>query len=526
MPGTPELDSLTEIFARAGRVFPTTSYPVSKAELSRFADMLAENASDRTAEELASYRTDILKYDTETGVISVDAAGSFEYTLRSQNVNFDPGLPAEWQVLDFHRLFADQLPLGSLSLDYSRDSSFEIGISALVQREYLLDPFNPTNLWESDPSNGNPLAIENQDIMQGFLWFDLHPLQVTFGRDQIDIGPARTSLLPSRDLPFLDMLRLRLPLGRLTGDLVISTLENRQRGPDVTLVTGDPPFGSTIILMAMHRWEYGFDAVRLGIAALCVYARNGNAYNLGDIFPVFSWHQANIGPNHTTLVADASWSPLPRLLLTAQGGLQSLNLSAVDVHNQPVPTVPAGIVSADYLFALPKDLALDLYLEVGATHYLWGNFSPDPDGNPDALAKAIDRYYLDGGNVLLPLTSPYGPGALWVELAATLHGLPWLETSVNARYFSRMTDPSTDSTVSLAGTPYVGDSTIESAPHVDTWSIGAEAAAFPFGFLKVFVAPTMYIQVDNRSGSYKTWLELALGVSVIGGSKTRIAQHL
>ena len=167
-----------------------------------------------------------------------------------------------------------------------------------------MDPFHSTNLWESDPGAGNPLALENQDIMRGFLWVDFHPLQVTLGRDKVDVGPGAHSLFPSMDLPYLDMLRLRLPVGRLTGDLMVSTLENRKRGYDVTpdVVAGDPPFDTTLILMAMHRYEYAWDSVRVGIGALAVYARNGNAYNLGDIFPVFSWHQANIGTNHLSVL--------------------------------------------------------------------------------------------------------------------------------------------------------------------------------------------------------------------------------
>ena len=126
---------------------------------------------------------------------------------------------------------------------------------------------------------------------------------------------------------------------------------------------------------------------------------------------------------------------------------------------------------------------------------------------------------------MLPLSSPYGPGATWIELSASLQGLAWLDASVRAGYFSRMTDPATGQPVNLVSTPYARSAAIESAPHVDTWSIGCKGSALPFRFVRVSIAPTFYMQVDNRSGSLLTWLELALGVSIFGESVTRIEQH-
>jgi hypothetical protein len=303
--------------------------------------------------------------------------------------------------VDFRRLFLDQLPLGTLQLDYARDAGIEAGITARVEREYFIDPFHSTNLWENGGS-GNPVALENDFISRGFLWYDFHPLQIELGRDMVQVGPGSHSLLPSLDLPYLDMLRVRLPVGRLTGDLIVSTLENRKRGYDVSPVPTEPQFGSTIILMAMHRFEYSFDSLRLGAGALAVYARNGNAYDLGDIFPVFSWHQADIGTNHLSVVLDASWTPFAGLLVQGQFGLQSLNLSDLGGQlgvnlgeNQPAPTVGAGIASAQYSVSLGGSMDLLFLAEGGSTHYLWGNFSPDPEGYPDVLARGIDRSYLE-----------------------------------------------------------------------------------------------------------------------------------
>ena len=518
LPGSPEVEKLASLYREAGRSFPTTSFPLSKAELARFADELRAGGTRVPGASLDDYLADTLRLDQAHDHISAFGAASLAYSYRSQNHSMDPGLPTELQAMGFHRLFFDQPPLGTVQLDYSRDAGLEIGITAVMQREYFLDPFRSTNLWE-DGGSGNPVALENQDIMRGFLWYDFHPLQVELGRDKVHVGPGRHSLYPSMDLPFLDMLRFRLPLDRLTGDLIISTLENRQRGYDLS--APDPPFGQTVILMSMHRWEYGFDTVRVGIGALAVYARAGNAYNLGDIFPVFSWHNADIGSNHISIIADASWVPVSGLSLQAQFGLQALSLSGVGINNQAIPTVPAAIVSAETFLPLDGGLGLELYLEGGYTHYLWGNFGISSSGS-DSLARAIDRYYLDGGNVILPLTSPYGPGATWVELAASLQGIQWLDASVNTRFFSRMTDPSTGAPVNLVQTAYAGSTAIETAPHIDTWSVGCKVSALPYGFLRISVEPALYIQVDNRAGSTTPWFELNISAGVSGKADTAI----
>ena len=157
MQGAAEVDRLSEIYTRAGRAFPTTSFPVSKAELSRFADMLAAGANDGIAQELNEYRRTTLKFETDHDSISAIGDANLQYAYRSQNVSFDPGLPTELQVLDFHRLFKDGLPLGGIQLDYARDGGFEIGIYATLEREYFADPFNPTNLPESDRIRAIPL---------------------------------------------------------------------------------------------------------------------------------------------------------------------------------------------------------------------------------------------------------------------------------------------------------------------------------------------------------------------------------
>ena len=505
MPGTSEVDELFALYQQAGRAFPETSFPIAKGELDALSAQLISAASPELLPRIQAYRTEVLHYAPSRDRISASASTDFEYYYRTQNVSMEPGLPAAEQYQDLQRLFLGRAPLATVQLDFSREDRLELVIQADIQREYFMNPFNTTNLWESAPEVGNPVALENQDIMRGALWYNFDPLQVELGRDKVQMGPEEHSLLPSSRLPFLDMLRLRLPLGRLTGDLLISTLENRDSfGQAVTSTT----------LLAVHRYEYAFDTVRLGIAGMVVLSRADNSYWFGDIFPVFSWHNANIIPNNMSLVADASWVPLPGLVLNVQAGLDDVNTTGIGVADSGVPTIPAVILSGGYLLPLGADIRLDFHAELGYTHYLWGNFD-------DLGARGIYKYLVDGGSAIIPLTSPYGPGATWVELSARVSGIPWLDASVNARYLSRMTSGS-GTVVDLVSTAYQSSSAIENAPHVDTWSIGFKAAALPFGFLRVTLEPTLYVQENYAAGTQTVWAEVSVGAGVFGESVSYI----
>jgi hypothetical protein len=509
-PGTPEVDQLVALYHDAGRVFPVSSYPVSKAELSRFAERLAAIAPPDTDAALRAYRSQVLRFDPSHDRISASGSANFEFYFRTQNVPFDPGIAASEQSIDLQRLFLEREPLGAFQLDYARDGQLELGVSAVIQREYFMDPFNSTNLWESNAAGGNPLALENQDIMRGIAWYDFKPLQVELGRDKVQLGPEGDSLLPSLKLPFLDVLRLRLPLGPLTGDLVLSTLDTRAAPTQAV---------SAVTLLAIHRYEYAFESVRIGLAGLAVYSRPANAFTLADIFPVMSWHNAGFLPNNFSIVADASWVPIPRLSISGQIGFDDINLSSSGLADSGVPTIPAAIVAAAYSVPVGGSLGVALHAEAGYTHYLWGNFE---DEQGSTSARAAYNYVLDGGSAVLPLTSPYGPGATWVELSGRLSGIPWLDATVTARYLSRMTDGS-GSPVSLS-IPYASSSAIEHAPRIDTWSVGCKVGALPFGFIRISVEPTLYVQQNHVSRTQTVWAEVALSAGVFGETVSYIEQ--
>jgi hypothetical protein len=99
-------------------------------------------------------------------------------------------------------------------------------------------------------------------------------------------------------------------------------------------------------------------------------------------------------------------------------------------------------------------------LEGGYTHYLWGNFAYT-DG-PDTwygvyLARGIYRYPLFKYSVLLPLTSPYGPGTIWGKLK-TSFGFPRRSIRAGAELLFLVKN----SKANLVDTPYEADTGLNS----------------------------------------------------------------
>jgi hypothetical protein len=151
-------------------------------------------------------------------------------------------------------------------------------------------------------------------------------------------------------------------------------------------------------------------------------ARENNALHLADIFPVFSWHNGHVGGHNFSLLADALWSLVPGLDLYLQAAYD--DISAADLLGLPdteLPTIDAYLLGLAWETGLASR-PLSLTLEAGITHYLWGNFHAYDyaldKGN--YLARAVYRYRSQRGVHLLPLTSPYGPGARWLDLRFTL----------------------------------------------------------------------------------------------------------
>lgn len=387
-------DRVARLHLDAGLVMPTVSLPVSRSELVGVLDrLLARSITGDVRRRATALRAEVAK---GAGTIDVRA----EITARPE------------LYLDVPReTFAEQIrtedPLASLLLAYGRPLGPYIAVEAVAQREWVYGA-SMSNI--PKPIEGNPVPAENNLVRTGYIHAPVGELDVTFGRQAVALGPdEENTLAVSSAIPFLDALKVTLALGPLKMTSLASTLENRRAVPD-TVETDRGAlygFGRNIILYNIHYFEYAWPRVRVGLGSQVVIARTMNYFYLGDFFPVFSWHNAAVKPNNMSLLADVTFAPIPRVELFAQVGLDDVSGSGLGFADAAIPTIDAYIAGAR---ASAPWFDASVSMVGGYTHYLWGTFE-----DPEYLARAIYRVEADGPRPSMPLTSPHGPGALWLE---------------------------------------------------------------------------------------------------------------
>ncbi len=384
-------------------------------------------------------------------------------------------------------------PAAELALGLGRRTGEYIYVEGVAQREWKID----SSINIPTPVEGNPLPFENNLVREGYLFAPIGSLDVAFGRQDLFLGPDREdSLYVSNRVPFLDALRATLRLGPLKMTSITSTLENGRAEPDVTIPPNDGTsvygFGISTILYNVHYFEYTWRRVRLGLGSQVVIARPLNNFHLGDFFPVFSWHNADITPNNMSLVGDVSVAPLRGVELFFQYGYDDISGETFGFGDSAIPTIDAYIGGVRFDHRLGAEQApragsstraggkisgpgppaqadrtrpvtLGGSLLAGYTHYLWGNFD-----DSESLSRAIYRLEADGPRRSMPLTSPHGPGALWFRARASLEwrGAPveWGAARAGLQYRALGRKPGAD----LYTTPYASSDAIEATAR--TWN--------------------------------------------------------
>ncbi|MDZ7793192.1 MAG: hypothetical protein U5P10_05705 [Spirochaetia bacterium] len=205
-----------------------------------------------------------------------------------------------------------------------------------------------------------------------------------------------------------------------------------------------------------------------------------------------------------SLVAEMEYALLPGLVLFGQAGYDDINAADISgVGDTDIPTIYAYIFGGNYEKMLSRDV-LRLILEGGVTHYLWGNFHEfDPDkGN--YLSRAIYRYLRDEETVLLPLTSPYGPGSRWVKGSGEY---AWGNTGFLTRLNFELV--SHNSAADLVRTSYEASETVSEAER-ELWG----RLGLHLQFADDFNAAHMYSVYIEPAYSLRNgggWMELTLG---------------
>lgn len=501
MPGEGEVDELVYLYAEAGLVFPSESYPMPKRTLLRYADRLLGLVSDPELVVRIEEYIDALGYEEGTVSAGVSGLYAIEGYYRTEE---------NWP--DFKRLFLEVPPFATLALSCMDEGTGGAYIEAAFRREYFEPGFAESNLFAS--AERNPIAAENLFIRRGMLFMLAGPFELSLGRDSAHFGSGDfSSLLLSKDLPFYDALSLKLPLGPFQLTWYVASLDNHETmdEEDVENYPTDPTdpskwdyaFEETSIFAAMHRFEYSFDKVRLGATGLSILARDNNAFVLGDFFPVTSWHNSNVGMHNLSLVLDLSVAPLSGLNIFAMAGYDDINAMEVfGVGDRDIPTIDAYVLGASYRRHL-KDIGIQAKFEFGKTHYLWGNFWGIEDSDYNyVFERAVYRVVMDHDNRLMPLTSPYGPGSLWVKVKADIElGKGF---SLGSDFlFLRKNDG-----VDLINTKYKRNDSLESAPATDTIVFGIPASWKFRDWLTLTFEPAVF----HRDGE-GLWFEFSLGVS-------------
>jgi hypothetical protein len=315
-------------------------------------------------------------------------------------------------------------PFADFTTGIEASNGLGVSVTGRMLAEYRLD--SDFNIPFAQP--GNPVAAENNIMLAGILYAPLWGGSISLGRQKVEFGKSRLSGLQiDTHVPFLDSVMYTLPIGKLEITQVIATLENHEGIGDLNptwfLADDGYDFGISDIIVSSRRFSWKEERFTIGIGAQALFSRPYNAFQLGDFLPIFSVHNANVGSNNFSLLFDFELNAIPEHTQYLVLGLDDINAGAVGINDSGIPTIWAvqGGVSGTFHLA---SLALDYRSEAVATHYLWGSFHNDPDM---VLSRAIYRIKTDGGVLLFPLTSPFGPGRLSFEAETTLRIPGWLD---------------------------------------------------------------------------------------------------
>jgi hypothetical protein len=470
-PASPEVLALSNAYVRGGILFPWTSYPVSGMKLRELADSLAS-----TGIELPSLPLFYPVHGATEEVSSLSGYLKYNYTRisSSQQSLVQPDAPRDG--IDLQRGWLALPPLAAAGFVASSDTGLSIEFDGVLRSPRPEGRLSIDNL--PGFTTGVGPSIDHHILGRGILSWENPAFRVWFGRDTMQIGaPDLSTLYPSKLLPYMDAARLQGRAGPVNLDWTVSTFlpVKNWEGLDVDNAAtpfernwggqwwSSSDFNPTTILYVAHRLEFVGDRLSFALGEQIIYARPNNSYEIKNFLPVGTFHANDTYPDNMNLIFEFGAALLPGLTLRAMAGFDDLSSDIIGIADSPVPTIPAAILGFEFSGA-PVKIPLSGIIEGGYTHYLWGNFDADQNqsgnwyGNGEFLARMIARYEYDGGGVLLPLTSPYGPGALWARgLARVVLPVRDLNLEVRALFLSK------NKSTNLVSTAYASDPAVEKA---------------------------------------------------------------
>ncbi len=539
------MEALEEIYAEAGYVFPVASFPIAKRDLVRYALRL-ENLHPRMSGAVGEY-LELLDYRPGEAMVTADLAIDYEGYWRSSGARWiNEDLP--YDSFEFQNRYLTMPEFLALSLYAEKDDSSGMFIRAGIRNRY-----DPGDLLDSNFLEFHEDRIIRADhyfIRQGYFYHFLGDLEVMLGRNKLHLGGGDYSTFMASDrLPHVDALTLRYRLGPIHMTSVSATLDNRRASGERDLrddwnpennngnddwwrdpfgmheeggIHPEPEtegvfpedrlgWGSTIIYYGVHRFDYLRERLRLGIAAQQFVARENNAFHLGDIFPVFSWHNTDVGPHNMSLIMDMAWRPVPRVELFLQAGYNDINATElIGIPDAAIPTIDAYLAGLSYRGDLGAR-RLRATAEVGYTHFLWGNFYDYNDEKGNYFARGVYRFRTHG-IYMMPMTAPYGPGVIWTRWQGDLSGFPLGEGDVSFGLDVEVLSRKDREYVNLVNTVYdpLDDdySVYEDAPTELIWRVAPRVTYRHPRFGRWYVEPALHGWEDD------TWMEVTLGAAI------------
>jgi hypothetical protein len=253
---------------------------------------------------------------------------------------------------------------------------------------------------------------------------------------------------------------------------------------------------ATSVVEALHRFSWDFGKLDVGLSGHIMYARSNNRFYLSDFFPVISWHQAEVLETNLSMILDAQYEPFDGLRFMAQGGFDDISADFAGYSDDATPTIPACVLAARYDGELGGG-AFGAYLEAGYTHWLWGNYdgSVMAPNTVDPLMRAQYRMLMVSGAALLPLTSPYGPGARWLASSCAWETpLRGLQVGLDLLVLEKNVD------ANLISTKYIGNTATPNARTVLFSSV-----SLPATFRWKSLAASAEVAACAKDGRW--WLE-------------------
>lgn len=420
--------------------------------------------------------------------------------------------------IDLMRSFFDPPPFARLFVQGTTAFGFGALGEVALRDQWTGDYFRTDNL-PVIGVEGDPVRFENFFITKAEVYYDSPLFNFHFGREKPDYnGILYGGLLPGTRLPYLDAIKSSGKIGRMKIDWMVATIpalkswDNNDVDPNAgTLPAGSSYYGfesepssanpnPTTIIEGMNRLSWDFGQLSFGVTDHAMMARRNNRFYITDFIPVISRHQAAVSQTNNSMVFDIGWEPLDGLRLAAQAGFDDINANFLGVGDTGSPTVDAYVAGLDYASATTFGL-LKVRAETGYTHWLWGNYDGSEiwpnDQNP--FLRFQYRYLSDSGGLLLPLTSPYGPGALWASLSGSLKlsGLG-LELGADFLYLSKNDEANLTDTKAL-------DNTTTAGAHRTQFVSLALPLRWKAGYWEMAVEPELCL-LDSD-----VWFELSIG---------------